>query len=319
MRWTLGVCLAGFLVLILASCSRVPGGQANRPQPGRGQEGAAPLFPNLVDALSETTLEPLPAGEAGGARLKLRTDGSLRMTGELVIWSPDGPRKISESTNSPIGPGEIALAVVEEKSTAGKAVSVLKESIEGGVASIEVSLPVSGPRRAIGLPGPVVVKEGVPIAALALTAGKQPERARPDESLEETARRSEWAAVLTLKFTRRKDSHGVMLVVAGTPVQRREGTIRYSGTSLRGAIEGARNEAGPEEVKALAAAVVVDPNNRRVGTVSLAHVQIWIPSHTFSHAGGLPALTVERPDPESVAWELTAESRAAVKRLLGLP
>jgi hypothetical protein len=302
------MCLVGLLVLSLVSCRRAP-------EPDNGKAGAPKV--NIPEKESETVLEPIPAPGPWETRLKLTTDGTMKLTMDVRFRTQDGQPSETQISLDPVVSGEISLGMVEGKADDGKPTSVLKLVIPGGETSTHVSFPALANRGTMHLPQRTVVKAGEPIV-LALTAGKQAEAKKPNEGLEETARRSEWYAVVTLTFERKKDGYGIMLSAAGTPPGP-DGCLRYTGLSLRGAIEGGKNVARPDEAKALAQAVKVDPANPKRGTIRLSQVYWWVGTQPHSSTGGSAVLTLERPDAETSAWELTAESREKVKELIGIP
>ena len=96
-------------------------------------------------------------------------------------------------------------------------------------------------------------------AVWGLTAGKQAEK-KPDETPEETAKRSEWAMIVSVSIQRRQDTHGVRLTLrpaSGVYYS----TFNFSGPSWKKAIEDWKNVARPENMAALPKNVIVDPKD----------------------------------------------------------
>jgi hypothetical protein len=151
-------------------------------------------------------------------------------------------------------------------------------------------------------------------AVWALFAGKAAEKKTPDESLQETAKRFEWAMIVMVSIQRRQDTHDVRLTLRPAP-DVYYSTFNFTGPSWKKALEDWKNVARPENMAALPKNVAVDPKDPKRGSAEFIIDKIRAGDKS---PVGTETLTLERPDAASEAWVLTPESRERIKKLVGV-
>jgi hypothetical protein len=269
-------------------------------------------------------VEPVGVPEDKGAnkwqgRVKVQGDPVFFVSATVDVWQ-DG--KVTDSfplTTSlfSMNAGEIAVSV-EAKEAAGKSRLEVTGECSGAFNSkYVVPLPMpEGPIHApLHLKEKIETKDGR-FAVWALTAGKSSE-AKPKETLEESAKRSEWALMVMVKVERRQDTHRVSLYRKTEQSYIAVPTFLFVGPSFKSALQDWKN-ISKYTAQELAKRVTVDPKDPKLGTMQFM-IRITKPSEPALGVGvAIETLTLERPDANSEAWALTAQAREKIKKLVGV-
>ena len=274
------------------------------------------------------------------ARLKITTDARFTVDANFEVWRDGKSIGHSMVTNSffRIGTGEvtISLQLLDLPDTPlNKDKRQLRMTSECRGISNTTSNQMSNLEVPKGLPSEGSVQKQIAVArdgnfvVWAWTAGKQIESKKPNETVEEAARRSEWAMVVIVSIKRRQDSHRITL----TPPQKvliPSATMVFVGPSFKKALEDWKDVAvvdptGPfGHMKAnaeqiLAEKIKVDAKNPKLGSAEFVIEKWRIAPPVENSVVGTETLTLERSAADSNDWVLTAEARERIKKLVGAP
>jgi len=125
------------------------------------------------------------------------------------------------------------------------------------------ALPAGSIEGTIRLKDKIETRDGL-FAVWAWTAGKKRESKDPNETLEESAKRFDWAMIVMIKIQRRRDSHAITLVPSPDMGSLSTVTMYIGGPSFKQALEDWNDRlAGDETQQCLAKIVTVDAKKMR--------------------------------------------------------